>query len=92
MVVDRVLALAALVVLAPVIAATAIAVKVTSPGPVLFRQVRVGRGGREFEMLKFRTMVCGAEDHLEQLETLNRHEGGTLFKLEADPRLTEPGQ
>lgn len=90
--VDRVLALGALILLTPVIAATAIAVRLTSPGPVLFRQVRVGHGGREFQMLKFRTMVCDAEDQLEQLETLNRHEGGTLFKLEADPRLTRVGR
>jgi lipopolysaccharide/colanic/teichoic acid biosynthesis glycosyltransferase len=58
---DIVVALVALIALAPVLALVALAVKLDSPGPVLFRQERVGRGGRAFLILKFRTMVRGAE-------------------------------
>ena len=61
LVVERAIAALALVVLSPVLAVIAVAVRASSPGPVLFRQVRVGRGGRPFEILKFRTMVEGAD-------------------------------
>lgn len=91
-VVDRLLALVALVVLLPVIALTAAVVKVTSRGPVLFRQVRVGLGGREFEMLKFRTMAADAEARRAELEEQNRHAAGTLFKIADDPRITRVGR
>jgi exopolysaccharide biosynthesis polyprenyl glycosylphosphotransferase len=91
-VIDKVLALVVLVVLAPVIVATALAVKLTSDGPVFFRQVRVGLRGREFEMLKFRTMYTDAEERRAELETLNTHSGGTLFKIPDDPRITSTGR
>jgi len=58
---DILIAAVALVVLSPVLLVAAIAIKLTSPGPVLYRQRRVGRGGREFEMLKLRTMVQGSD-------------------------------
>ena len=58
---DILIAAAALILLALVLLAAAIAIKLTSPGPVLYRQRRVGRGGREFEMLKLRTMVQGSD-------------------------------
>ena len=58
---DRIVALVALVLLAPILVAIALAVRLTSPGPVLFRQVRVGLAGKEFRILKFRTMVDGAD-------------------------------
>lgn len=58
---DRGVALVAVVVLSPLMAGIAVAVRLTSPGPVLFRQVRVGLEGRPFEILKFRTMIQGAE-------------------------------
>lgn len=58
---DILIAAAALILLAPVLLIAAIAIKLTSPGPVLYRQRRVGRGGREFEMLKLRTMVQGSD-------------------------------
>ena len=91
-IVDKVLALIALVVLAPVIIATALAVKLTSHGPVFFRQVRVGLRGREFEMLKFRTMYTDAEVRRAELEAMNTHSGGTLFKIPDDPRITSTGR
>jgi exopolysaccharide biosynthesis polyprenyl glycosylphosphotransferase len=92
LIVDKVLALIALVVLAPVIIATAVAVKLTSDGPVFFRQVRVGLRGREFEMLKFRTMHTDAEQRRAELEVFNTHSGGTLFKIPDDPRITSTGR
>jgi len=58
---DRIVAALALLLLLPILILIAIAIKITMPGPVFFRQVRVGRGGHEFQVLKFRTMVVGAE-------------------------------
>ena len=83
-------ALLALVALAPVIIAIAIAVAVTSRGPVLFRQTRVGRDGRRFTMLKFRTMVDGADAIKPRLAALNEADG--LFKISDDPRVTRVGR
>jgi exopolysaccharide biosynthesis polyprenyl glycosylphosphotransferase len=60
--IDRAVALLALIVLSPVLLALALAVRVTSPGPVIFRQRRVGRDGAVFELLKFRTMLTGSDD------------------------------
>ena len=60
--IDRVVALLALIVLSPVLMAVALAVRVTSPGPVIFRQRRVGRNGSVFELLKFRTMRTGSDE------------------------------
>jgi exopolysaccharide biosynthesis polyprenyl glycosylphosphotransferase len=88
---DYGLATFALIVLAPVLAAAAVAVKVTSPGPVLFRQERVGRHGKHFVMHKFRSMYVDAEQRLAQLEHLNEG-GGPLFKLRDDPRVTPVGR
>jgi len=81
------------VVLAPVLIATAIAVKVTSPGPVFFRQERVGRGGRTFQMLKFRSMVVDAEQRVAAVAQDGGNDGaGPLFKRRDDPRVTRVGR
>jgi lipopolysaccharide/colanic/teichoic acid biosynthesis glycosyltransferase len=69
----------------------AAAVKLTSPGPVLFRQKRIGRDGREFEMLKFRTMVEDADVKKRELVELNEALDG-FFKIADDPRLTSVGR
>jgi exopolysaccharide biosynthesis polyprenyl glycosylphosphotransferase len=79
-----------IVFLSPLLLAIAIAVKVTSKGPVLFRQTRVGRDGHPFEMLKFRTMHDGADDRKEELAALNEADG--LFKIADDPRVTPLGR
>jgi exopolysaccharide biosynthesis polyprenyl glycosylphosphotransferase len=80
-----------ILVLAPLIATIAIAIKLDSRGPVLFRQRRVGRTDEVFEMLKFRTMVDGA--HTQRAALANRNEaGGGLFKIEQDPRVTRVGR
>ncbi len=89
---DITVAATLLVVLAPVLAAVAVAVKLTDRGPVLFRQVRVGRGGDEFAMLKFRSMRVSAEAELAALRADHNERNGPLFKLAADPRVTRVGR
>ncbi len=90
---DRIGAALLLVLLAPVMLAVAALIRVTpgGRGPILFRQVRVGRGGVEFPMYKFRTMHPGAEARLAELRHLNHHDG-VLFKLRDDPRVTRVGR
>lgn len=88
---DRVLALLIVAFLSPVLLAVAVAIRVTSPGPVLFRQTRVGRDGQTFTMYKFRSMVVDAENRLNELA--DRDVGaGVLFKLYDDPRVTRVGK
>ncbi|MCC3295293.1 sugar transferase [Arthrobacter sp. zg-Y411] len=88
---DVVLSGAALLALVPVFITLAVMVRRDSPGPVIFRQKRVGRGGEVFEMLKFRSMVETAEDDLAGL--LDRNESsGVLFKMQHDPRVTRVGR
>ncbi|HEX8073809.1 MAG TPA: sugar transferase [Thermoleophilaceae bacterium] len=81
---------AILLVLAPLLAIVSLAIKLTSPGPVFFRQPRVGRGGRPFHMLKFRTMYDGADRH--KADLLHRNEADGFFKIAADPRVTPIGR
>jgi exopolysaccharide biosynthesis polyprenyl glycosylphosphotransferase len=80
-----------LALLAPLMALIAVAVKLDSRGPVLFRQRRVGRGDRVFEIFKFRTMVDGAEAQRAALADRNQA-GGGLFKIDGDPRVTRVGR
>jgi lipopolysaccharide/colanic/teichoic acid biosynthesis glycosyltransferase len=80
-----------LLLLAPLFAVAAIAIKATSPGPVLFRQRRSGLGGRQFVMLKFRSMVADAEARKSQLTALNEQDG-PAFKIKDDPRITRFGR
>jgi exopolysaccharide biosynthesis polyprenyl glycosylphosphotransferase len=80
----------ALVVTAPLMAAIALAIRHESRGPVLFRQTRVGREGKRFTMLKFRSMIDGADELKRELAHLNESEG--LFKISDDPRCTRVGR
>jgi exopolysaccharide biosynthesis polyprenyl glycosylphosphotransferase len=89
---DRLAAGLAVLLLVPVLGAIAVAVRLDSPGPVLFRQTRIGRGGREFTMLKFRTMVVDAEARRGDLLALNQNADGLLFKMADDPRVTRVGR
>ena len=89
--VDRVGAVLLLGVLSPVLLGVALCVRLTSPGPVLFRQVRVGRDGRAFRIFKFRSMYVDAEHRLAELRHLNEHDG-VLFKMRDDPRVTPVGR
>jgi len=88
---DRLVALIALIVLAPFLGAIALAIRLSSPGPAIFRQRRTGWHGREFTMWKFRTMVRNAEELRSSLDELNRHPNGELFKVAVDPRVTRLG-
>lgn len=88
---DYGLALLALLLLAPVMLAVALSVRLTSPGPVLFRQERVGRLSRPFRMTKYRSMYVDAEARLAELSERNQHGDGPLFKMRDDPRVTRVG-
>jgi exopolysaccharide biosynthesis polyprenyl glycosylphosphotransferase len=87
---DRVFALLALVVAAPVIAMVALLIRLDDGGPVLFRQTRVGKDGHGFSVYKFRTMVPDAEARKAEFATRNQSQG-PLFKIRNDPRITRLG-
>ncbi len=89
--VDRVLAVAILVIIAPVFAAIAAAVRISSHGPAMFSQTRVGKNGQPFTLYKFRTMVVDAEAQRDILLASNEADG-PLFKLREDPRVTPLGR
>ena len=89
-VMDRLGALLGLMLLSPVLIMIAAAVKISSPGPVIFKQQRAGRHGRPFTMYKFRSMRSGAEMEQEELRTFNQM-SGPVFKIENDPRITAFG-
>ena len=80
-----------LIATSPLFALLAIAIKTTSKGPVFFRQERVGRGGKRFMILKFRTMRLGADDEKADLAHLNHTGDSRLFKIPDDPRITRLG-
>jgi exopolysaccharide biosynthesis polyprenyl glycosylphosphotransferase len=88
---DVLLALATILVTSPIVAAAMVAIRLDSPGPVLFRQVRVGRNGRPFQVLKLRTMVADAEARRDELLADNEADG-PLFKMRHDPRVTRVGR
>ena len=88
---DIVGSLAALIVLSPLIALVAAAIRLDSPGPVIYRSRRMGRKGRAIWCHKFRTMVADADDHKEDLRDRNERKGPT-FKIENDPRITRVGR
>lgn len=90
-VIDLVVSAVGIVVCLPLTLAVAALVKLTSPGPVLFRQERAGRNGETFSMLKFRTMYTDAEDRHAELTGSNQADG-PLFKLHRDPRVTPVGR
>jgi exopolysaccharide biosynthesis polyprenyl glycosylphosphotransferase len=76
--------------LGPLLVAIVAAIRLTSPGPALFSQIRVGRDGRPFRMWKFRSMVVDADAHKAELRSLNEADG--LFKIDDDPRVTALGR
>jgi exopolysaccharide biosynthesis polyprenyl glycosylphosphotransferase len=87
---DRVASVAMLILLAPLLAGIWLAVRLTSPGPGFFKQVRVGKDGKEFRIWKFRSMYLDAEDRLASLQSQNDG-NGVLFKIKNDPRVTPVG-
>ncbi len=82
---------AGLVLLAPLFIIVAVLIKIDSPGPVFFRQIRVGKHGRHFRIFKFRSMVKDAEERKKELLPLSERKG-PLFKLKDDPRVTRIGR
>lgn len=80
-----------LLLLSPVMWVIVLLIRLDSPGPILFRQERRGQRGTLFQMLKFRTMTVDAEQRLVDLESSNESDGGVLFKLRQDPRVTRLG-
>jgi lipopolysaccharide/colanic/teichoic acid biosynthesis glycosyltransferase len=88
---DLIIAGLSLLVLSPLLGLIALLVKLTSPGPVIYRSLRPGIGGRPFACLKFRTMRHEADAAQDELEPLNE-KSGALFKIRDDPRLTPVGR
>ena len=90
--IDVIGSLAGMVLLSPVFLGIALAVKLTSPGPVIFAQVRVGRYGRHFRFYKFRSMYVDAEERKKELLAKNESKDGVIFKMKDDPRITKVGK
>jgi exopolysaccharide biosynthesis polyprenyl glycosylphosphotransferase len=88
---DIVISAVALLVLSPILLFVAVLIKVTSPGPVMFKQNRLGLHKRRFAICKFRTMVVDAEKKMEQIKHLNEV-SGPVFKITNDPRITPLGK
>ena len=89
---DIILAFAALILGSPVLLITALLVKITSPGPIIFSQVRVGRFGRHFKFYKCRSMYIDAEARKAELLKHNESGDGVIFKMKKDPRITPVGR
>ncbi|MBE6398886.1 MAG: sugar transferase [Lentisphaerae bacterium] len=89
---DIILSILAIVIGSPVFLLTALLVKVTSPGPIIFSQIRVGRFGRHFKFFKFRSMYIDAEARKAELMSQNESTDGVIFKMKRDPRITPVGR
>lgn len=76
----------------PIMLIAAIAIKIDSPGPVIFKQIRVGQNGRHFYIFKFRSMYIDAEERKAELMDQNEMSGGVMFKMKDDPRVTKVGK
>ena len=80
-----------LILLSPILVIVAIAIKIDSKGPIIFKQDRVGKDGKIFSMYKFRSMIVNAEELKAKLETKNEM-SGPMFKMKNDPRITKVGR
>ena len=89
---DRLFATLALIAFLPFAVVIVAALRLTSPGPALFRQTRVGVGGKDFTLYKFRSMYVDAEARLDAVRALNVNDDGLLFKIPDDPRVTSIGR
>lgn len=81
-----------ILVFSPVMLLTAVAIRLDSPGPVIFCQTRVGKNGRHFQIYKFRSMYVDAEERKSELLAKNEIAGGVMFKMKDDPRITRVGK
>ena len=89
---DLILAAAAMIILSPLFIVIALLIKLTSPGPVFFTQLRVGKYGRTFRFYKFRSMYIDAEKRKKDLLAQNQSADGVIFKMKNDPRITPIGK
>lgn len=89
---DIVMSIIGIILSSPIMLITAIAIKLESKGPVIFKQKRVGRYGRMFYMFKFRSMVSNAEQLKADLQSKNQVQDGLMFKIKDDPRITKVGK
>lgn len=89
---DVVLSIIGIILSSPIMLVTAIAIKLDSKGPVIFKQERVGKNGRRFHMYKFRSMCINADEMKAQLQEQNEIGDGMMFKIKDDPRITKVGK
>lgn len=89
---DLVGGLVGVILTSPIMLVTAIAIKLDSKGPILFKQTRVGQNGRRFKIYKFRSMYMDAEERKKELMAQNEVKGGVMFKMKDDPRVTKVGK
>jgi len=89
---DFLVSLTFLIMFSPVYAVLSLWIKLEDRGPVFFAQTRVGLNGREFKMLKFRSMCVNAEAKLQEILAKNEHQQGITFKMKDDPRITKIGK
>lgn len=88
---DIFVSVAAIIALFPLMVAVAIAIKMESRGPIIYKQVRVGKNGRHFNFYKFRSMKVDADKHKGELSAKNDSSDGVIFKMKNDPRMTRIG-
>ena len=89
---DIILSILAIIIGSPVFLLTALLIKITSPGPIIFSQIRVGKFGRHFKFYKFRSMYIDAEARKAELMAQNESADGVIFKMKHDPRITPVGR
>lgn len=89
---DIVGSICALIISSPIFFITALAIKLDDGGPILFKQIRVGEGGKLFKIWKFRSMVLNADKIKDEILESNQHADGVTFKMKDDPRITKPGK
>ena len=89
---DIIFSLLAIIITSPIMLLTVVAIKLDSPGPALFKQVRVGKNGRHFKIWKFRSMYVDAEEMKHKLLSQNEVKDGMMFKMKNDPRITRVGR
>ncbi len=90
--VDILVALLVLILASPLFLLIALLIKINSPGPIFYKQSRIGLKGKQFKVWKFRTMVINAEQLQKELEAKNEMKGGVMFKMKDDPRITSVGK
>ncbi len=90
--IDSIVASASLLLLSPILFLVIICIRLESPGPVFFTQKRIGQGGHEFDFWKFRSMYIDAEQRKAELIEGNEMQGGVIFKMRNDPRVTCVGR